>query len=304
VIDASPSGHTSSAVNEDLSVTLRGMAVEDDFTVQHNRQHTTSSVPHPGGPSVSQPRPYSGFADYNPYYTVPAVRESYVDFSYGYGAYRGPTDANIYPSPAIGAAPLGSSYPPVAPQGLHSNVPDIHRTQQGVFFDYGATAHRGSQFYYPMHQPVMYPQPTHSLMIASQLPATLVDKKREMQVRHCTTSSDCALNLVFACQYNVHPHIPSQNIVYGPMRSMSSTLPQTYTAPNLGYGPQIPMAPRPMYASGHNLHHVYPKIRPARRRGINESSIALRSPILDDFRNNKMRKWELRVYYTQSFESC
>jgi hypothetical protein len=167
-------------MNEDLSVALRGMAVEDDHNVQQNRQHITSSMPHPRGPPMPQTRPYGGYPDYNSYYAVPTVREPYVDFAYGYDVYRGPTDANMYPS--TGASP-GSLYPPVAPQGLHLNaVPDIHRTQQGVFFDYGAAAHRGSQFYYPIHQQVMYHPPTHSPMMASQLPATLADKKREMQV--------------------------------------------------------------------------------------------------------------------------
>jgi hypothetical protein len=163
-------------VNEELSVALRGMAVEDDHNVQQTRQYiaTSQSVPH--GVPPMPPRPYGAYpqADYNSYYAVPSVRDPYTDFSYGYG----PTDANIYPSPAS----PGSLYPPVAPQGMHLNaIPDMHRTQQGVFFDYGTPA---SPFYYPTHQPVMYQQPTHSPMMAPQVPATLADKKREMQVRH------------------------------------------------------------------------------------------------------------------------
>lgn len=185
---ASYSGHkSSSAVNEDLSVALRGMAVEDDHNIQQNHQHMASSqsMLHPRGPPMPQPRPYGGYPDYNPYYAVPTGREHYIDFSYGYDAYRGPTDATMYPSPGISGASPGSLYPSAVPQGLHLNaVPDIHRAQQGVFFDYGAAAHPSSQFYYPTHQPVMFSPPTHSPMPVSQLPATLADKKREMQVRH------------------------------------------------------------------------------------------------------------------------
>ena len=187
VTGGSHSGHQpSSVVNEDLSVALRGMAVEDDRSVQQNHQHMASpqSMLRPRGPPLPHPRPYAGYPEYNPYYTVPTGREPYIDFSYRYDAYRGPTDGTMYPSPGVGGASPGGLYPPVLPQGLHLNVPDIHRTQQAVFFDYGAAAQPRSQFYYPTHQPVIFSSLAHSPMVASQLPATPADKKREMQVRH------------------------------------------------------------------------------------------------------------------------
>lgn len=195
---ASYSSHKSSVMTEDLTVAFRGMAVEDDHNVRQNRQHVASSqsVPHHRGHSMHQPRPYGGYSDYNPYYAVRTVREPYIDFSYGYDAYRGPTDATMYPSLGISGASPSGLYPPVVSQGFHPNaVPDIHRPQQGVFFDYGAAPHPASQFYYPTHQPVMYPPPTHSPMTASQLPVTLADKKREMQVCHRIINV-CALNSV------------------------------------------------------------------------------------------------------------
>ena len=73
--------------------------------------------------------------------------------------------------------------------GLHpSSVADMHRQQPGLFYDYGAASRPpGSQFYYALHQAMMYP-PTHSPMMTTQLPvgtsnpATLADKKRELQV--------------------------------------------------------------------------------------------------------------------------
>ena len=39
--------------------------------------------------------------------------------------------------------------------------------------------------------------------------------------------------------------------------------------------------------------HMYP--RPARRSDSNDLVTTLRSPLLDEFRANKARKWELRV---------
>jgi hypothetical protein len=180
--DPSYNAHPSTSVlNEDHSVAVRGMAVEDDYGFQQSHQHMSSAqtMPHPRGPPIPQP-PFGG---YNPYYTVPTIREPYLDFSYGYDAYRGPADATMYPSQGIGGISSNGLYPPVAQQGLHLNaVPDIHHTRQGIFYDYGVAARPGSQFYYPTQQPIMYPPTTHSPMVGSQLPATLGDKKRELQV--------------------------------------------------------------------------------------------------------------------------
>ena len=179
----------SSAVNEDLSVALRGMAVEDD---QQNHQSML-----PQGPPLPRPHPYARFLDHNPHYTVPHGRESYIDFSYGYDAYRRPADVTMFPSPGISGVSPGSLCTPALPQGLHLNsVPGMRRTQQGIFFDYGVPTQPCSQFYYP-HQPVMYSLPAHSPMTTSQLPATFADKEHEMQVRHRIVSYECVLNLVF-----------------------------------------------------------------------------------------------------------
>lgn len=57
----------------------------------------------------------------------------------------------------------------------------MHR-QPGVFYDYGVANRPGSQFFYPT-QTMMYPP---SSMVTPQMqpavPATLGDKKRELQV--------------------------------------------------------------------------------------------------------------------------
>jgi hypothetical protein len=79
------------------------------------------------------------------------------------------------------------------------------------------------------------------------------------------------------------------------MRSTPSPNRQGYTAPGMEYGsPLSMMVPRVMYRP--SPLHLYPhNIRSARRGGIIETPIVLRSPILDEFRNSKARKWELRV---------
>ncbi|PFH54338.1 hypothetical protein AMATHDRAFT_135701 [Amanita thiersii Skay4041] len=183
---------TSQAVNDELSLALRGMVVEDEF---NSRQQTTqtASLPgsHPRGPPpVHQSRaPYNAYAqtEYGPYYSVP----SGVDYSYGYEAYRAPPEPSMYASPALSNATPPSLYAGVSPPTLHPGaVADLHRQQAGLFYDYvpGARPH-GSQFFYPAHQPVIYP-PTHSPIIAPQLgasnPGGIADKKRDLQV-----SADC-----------------------------------------------------------------------------------------------------------------
>lgn len=159
------------------------MAVEDDYQPQRP-QHligTQSGLPFHGPPQIPQPRPYGAYptTDFNPYFPVPSVRESYPDYSYTYDAYRGPSDPLIYTSPVIGNGSPGNIYNRMAPQGLHPPImPDL-RPQPALFIDYGATV---GPVYFSQHQPVIYPQPNHSPMVGLQVPASMADKKREMQV--------------------------------------------------------------------------------------------------------------------------
>jgi hypothetical protein len=174
---------TSKAVENDLTLALRGMAVEDSYNgAQQNAQQSISGIPalqH----QVHQPRTgyhAYGQADYSAYYNNPPARESYVDYPYGYDAYRTSSDPTLYPSSVTLAASPSSVYPGVSSLTLHPNA-----QQPGVFYDYHGAAHPpSSQFYYPAHQAVMYP-PAHSPLPTSQLsnPATLAEKKRELQVR-------------------------------------------------------------------------------------------------------------------------
>ncbi|KAF8628339.1 hypothetical protein AX15_003881 [Amanita polypyramis BW_CC] len=262
--------------NNELSLALRGMAVEDEFTVQ-NRQHGSQNLPasHPRAPPVHQPRgPYSGYAqaDFSPYYSVPSGRE-YIEYSYGYEPYRAVPEPSLYASPALGNATSTNVYTGVSPPTLHhpNTVTDVHRQQAGLFYDYipGARPH-GSQYFYAPHQPVMYP-PTHSPIINTQLNSPnqggIIDKKLELQ-------------------YSMQQQISASNLMYNAIRSSPSPH-QAFMG--LEYGTQIPM----MVPYGHSPLHMYPRgVRGCRRDG--DSSAALRSPLLDEFRANKSRKWELR----------
>lgn len=65
----------------------------------------------------------------------------------------------------------------------------------------------------------------------------------------------------------------------------------------MDYGSQMPvMMPGNMYSHNPQGLPVYPQgMRPNRRNDVAEPTFALRSPLLDEFRANKARKWELRV---------
>ena len=175
-------------VENELSLGLRGMAVEDDHV---NNQYRQPSVPsQPNGvshlsvspqvrpsPMVQGRTPYGGYpqVDYS-YYTNGAPRDPYMDYGYGYST---PADHSLYP--AAGGMNTNSSanvYPGVSPQTLHPNA--SAGQQSGIYYDYSASAPSPSQYYYPTHQPIIYPSisamPTPQLSAA--VPAGMQDKKQ------------------------------------------------------------------------------------------------------------------------------
>ncbi|THH16351.1 hypothetical protein EW146_g4279 [Bondarzewia mesenterica] len=278
--DAMP---TSSIVENELSLGIRGMAVEDDYGVAQQgspyRQQPSSNQPAPasgvnpsvpqirGPPPMQQPRgPYNVYAqtDYATYYSgQPSGRESYVDYSYPYDAYRGTPDPSLYASTSLGTA---------------TSPVNVYPSQPGVFYDYSGPARPpGSQFYYPTQPMVYHAPPSHSPMLTPQLaasvPATLSDKKRELQ-------------------YNLQQHqqMTSQGLIYPSLRSSPS--PHQAYAGTLDYGSQLPlMLPGGAMYAGLSPHMYQQGMHSGRRR---EGDTALRSPLLDEFRANKSRKWELR----------
>lgn len=277
----------SNLVNEDLSLALRGMAVEDDYSAQ-GKVPPQNGVPpsHPSSraPPIPVPRgPYSGYpqGEYSGYYSMLGGRDSYADYSYGYEPYRSSSDPSMYSSPVNNASPSGL-FPGVSSQTLHhgSSITEMHR-QQGVYFnfagDFSAGARPpGSPYYYAGHQAALYSQPSHSPMLTPQLPhnapATLGDKKREMQ-------------------FNIQQQISPQSLLYNALRSTPSPHPQAFGTP-FDYG-QMVLSGAPLYGPGPQGAPMFSQgSRATRREGEGHST--LRSPLLDEFRANKTRKWELR----------
>ncbi|KAL4067647.1 hypothetical protein J3A83DRAFT_4097127 [Scleroderma citrinum] len=184
----------SSMVDNELSLGLRGMAVEDDqVNGQYRQQHPpaqATSVSHSSTiipqvrthPQVIQGRaPYPGYAqtDYSSYYTNGAARDPYMEYGYGYSA---PQDPSLYSSSnGMNNTSAPSIYPAVSSQPLHASASAAQ--QSGVYFDYSGPGRSPSQFYYPPHQAMMYatippisPMPTPQLSAA--VPAAMQDKKQ------------------------------------------------------------------------------------------------------------------------------
>jgi hypothetical protein len=175
-------------ITDDISAGLRGMAVEDDYnSSQHYRQQPAGSTPQVRAPPhMTQGRgPYSGYTptDYSTYYPSSGL-------DYGY-PYSNTADPSLYASSAglANGASAANMYSGVSPQTMHpSAVADFNRQQSGLFYDYTGQQARppASQYYYPTHQGLLYPtMPSHSPMPTPQLsaaiPATLSDKKRDLQ---------------------------------------------------------------------------------------------------------------------------
>lgn len=262
---------------DDLSISLRGMAVEDDFTVQ-TRQLDGSSQPAPsqlrGPTAMPQGRgPYASFPqpDYSGFYPNATGRDSYVEYPYAYGA--APSDPSLYASPHLtNAAP--TIFP--GPQAF-SGMADL-RQQTAMFYDYSVNRPPGSHFYYPAPQAMMYP-PTHSPMVPSQVPnnhpATSNEKKRELS-------------------YAVQQQLASQSMMYPPVRTSPSPHGQHY-GHGIDYNSQGPPMMGGVY--GPTAQAIYPQGMRLGRRDGGHPVMSLRSPVLDEFRSNKARKWELRDIY-------
>ncbi|GLB34937.1 putative pumilio-family RNA binding repeat [Lyophyllum shimeji] len=269
-------------VNETLAESFRGMVVADEYPQNRQAIGVPRTSPHLLGPPPPppQPRPFSGYPppEYNQYYANPP-REPYLDYhQYAYGH----SDPGVYGSPALNnASPAAGLYPCMStPQIPHANtgpVPDMHRPQSGMFFDYG-TGRLQPQFYFAAPQAVGYPQPpplpppNHSPMLTPQVASTGTDKKLELQ-------------------YNAHQHLASQTLMFNPMRST----PSPHRPPFVDYT-QFPFILTPLGMYGQQPAHMYPQAMRGGRRGHlhDDAAAALRSPLLEEFRGNKTRKWELR----------
>ncbi|EIN07544.1 hypothetical protein PUNSTDRAFT_53691 [Punctularia strigosozonata HHB-11173 SS5] len=234
------------------------MAVADEY----ESGSMSGSMPRPQVASVPHQQQQQA---YPPYYSNHGGQ---LDFgAYGYAPAPAP-EAAVY-----GAAGVAAATTP--------------------FYDYSARA-ASSQFYYPS-TPLMW-NPAASPMLTPQMPAaaapaTLSDKKRELQ---------------YNLQQNA-AQMHHQNMIYSPLRSTPSPHPHQAYAPALDYGAAVGMhAQVPMMgpAYGHARRgsqqgvlqqppqqpQGYAMPRGAMRR---EDGGAQRSALLEEFRANKARKWEL-----------
>lgn len=197
------SGGAPGAVDE-ITASLRGMVVGDDYSNSQQSPYrqgiATMPQPQTAPPQANnrppfqhhQSRPsfntYTPQADYTAYYTG----QTGTEYSYGYDSYRGNPDAMVYSSPAqtAGGVSAPSIYAGVTATPVHPHVQtDVHGQSTGMFYNFpGSPRPAGSQFYYSAPQPMVFHSsaPPHSPMqptaISTMPPASLSDKKREMQV--------------------------------------------------------------------------------------------------------------------------
>ena len=170
--------YDSAMIENDLSVAMRGMAVEHEHGLS---QHPPATAPPhvstfgdasraAARGSLTQPQrpPFPSFpqADYSAYYSGLSP--------YSYDAY--PTSDNIYGSPALSTA-NASLYAGIPAQAIQPHPPpDMRSPQSASFYDYGASGRPPSQYYYP--QAMMY--------LTSSSPAMGHHKRRSLQVSNST----------------------------------------------------------------------------------------------------------------------
>ena len=195
-------GGYDSVVDNELALGLRGMVVEDDYNSnQQYRQQAAGSQSQPTlqvrVPMQQARGPYNGYAqtEYSAYYP----NSNGMEYAY---PYTNTADPSLYASAGLANGASANMYSGVSPQTMHASaVADFNRQQPGLFYDYTAQARPpGSQYYYPAHQTIMYPT-MHSPMPTPQLsaatPATLSDKKRDLQV--CFLA-DCRVWSLIDCE--------------------------------------------------------------------------------------------------------
>lgn len=155
---------------------MRGMTVEEDSPYVPYRQATiypdNRTLPSYGLPSVPSGRAVSG----------PQGRSMYTGFPQpDYSAYYGNVDYGFYGNPATPghthSSSVGRMYSGVP---THTPSQSADYGQQAAYgYDYGARAAQGNQYYYPVYPNISSPM---SPMAPAAAPATMADKKRDMQV--------------------------------------------------------------------------------------------------------------------------
>ncbi|KAJ3489071.1 hypothetical protein NLI96_g2381 [Meripilus lineatus] len=261
----------STLVDNELTSALRGMAVEDDYTLQGYRQSQASAATGHGphvramAPTQTSRAPFTGFPQ-------PDFSAYYAGASYAYDAYRATSDGGLYAgSPALATAAAPGIYPGMTAQPLHPHaVADVHGQASGVFYEYPGSARPGSQFFYPT-QPIMFHTPPSMPSVPAAHGTMVPDKKRDLQIS--------AQNVMYGnVRSSPSPHLPSYSMV-----EFATQLP--IVVPGSVYGPGVsPTSPHPLQ----HPHHGH------RIRRAHDANSTLRSQLLDEFRANRTRGWELK----------
>ena len=171
---------------------LRSMSVGDEYNNQGSYR-PSGNMPQPQnappirGPQMMQPHQarasfggYTPQGDYSAYYAGP----SGVDYAYGYSSN---SDATIYGSPApANATPQNGNVYGMTTSAVHPVHADMR--QAGMYYDFGGSARPPASQYFYQAQPMLHyaaaapHSPMQSTAISQMPPASLTDKKRELQV--------------------------------------------------------------------------------------------------------------------------
>ncbi|KAF8503539.1 armadillo-type protein [Russula emetica] len=252
----------SPSVVDNLALGIRGIAVEDDASLsQQGSPYRNVNHASTGVPNTLPHIHGATLHPRGPYTAFPPPE---------YGPYYPgtPTDPSMYtPSPVTPSSVPGGVYPP----------------QHGMFYDFsGPSRPPGSQFYYPS-QPTLY-HPSHSPLLSPHItvhvPPIVGDHKRDIQIPPHGLGYGTMRSPPSPHQYTSSPHLYAAHVEYG--------------TPHPGVHPGTPGA---IYGNlgPHTMHFYNQGAQFSRRR--DGDAIALRSPILEEFRTNRSRKWELCDIY-------
>ncbi|KAG9048683.1 mRNA binding protein puf3 [Tulasnella sp. UAMH 9824] len=293
---ALPATNAYEGAENDLALGIKGLSVQDDLSIQHPKFATIQTTStqsqqtqhHSPNNTNSQ---YFPQPDYSAYYGNPTP-DSYGEYS-AY-SFRTPMDPSVYASPAP-QTPRAPVYGGIPPYQMPSPVTDVLRSPQGQFFPgYTALSRQASNPYFYANASAagsFTPQSPHvSSMMSPGLVGGLDDKKRDFQM-----------------QFGIQGQMPHPSNMLMGLRQSSASQMQSLGYGGVNYPGGMPgMGPRSAsYSPGSynmrvgNAYRV-PGTPKGRRAGPDTSSsttdsgVGLRSALLEEFRANKTRKWELR----------
>jgi hypothetical protein len=207
-----------SVTDNELPRAFRGMVVEEGYnTCLPQSMPGTNLRLHPINLQPPQ-MPYDSYrqAEYGQYYHR-VGREPYADYRYGYDPYPGPGSSYAVPRGMVG----------VITPTLYPNL-----SSTDFFFEYGRHIQRpDSQFYYPFHQPLLYPPPDSPMHTPQSVVTVPANKKLDLHVSLCMVymvefaeSSLDATDRAFECDSRLRSATASLNSWRGSVSVQPSCL--------------------------------------------------------------------------------